>query len=88
VCESTGLTLAHLHGRSRAADEPDARRVTAEIAADYLRHAVADLTQLLRKNPGSVSRWLYKPRAAQTQPEMVSKILTPVNDLNSSNGTS
>ena len=87
VCEATGVPLAYLRGRSRAADVANARRVFAVIAVDYLEHSVADVAQLLRKHPGSVSRWLETPRAAVTQPELVSRILKLVTDFDSTNGT-
>ena len=63
-----------------------ARKALAVVAVDHLEYSVADVAQLLRKHPGSVSRWLETPRGSGDRSELVSRILALITNLNPNNG--
>lgn len=82
VCDTTGVSIEALRGRSRCTRVAEARKALAIIAADHLNHSVADIARLLQKHPGSVSRWLETPRGTENHPKSVSKILNRLTELN------
>lgn len=82
ICEATGVQIVDLRGRSRAKDVARARKALAIIAVDHLEFPVADVAQFIQKRPGSVSRWLETPRGSFDRPELVSRTLSLMNDLN------
>ena len=61
VCEATGSSMADLSGRSTSVHISLVRKALATLAVNHLGHSVADVANLLRKHPGSVSRWLKTP---------------------------
>ena len=56
----TGLTVVDLRSSKRGPVLPDGRVDLTAIAVGRFEHRVCDLAMLLRKNPGTVSRWLSK----------------------------
>ena len=62
VCSATGLTVDDLRSRSRSLGIAQARRALAVLAAHHLGHSVADVAVMLRKHPGSLSRWPRRTR--------------------------
>jgi hypothetical protein len=82
VCDTTGVSIEALRGRSRSTRVAEARKALAIIAVDHFSHSVTDVTQLLQKHPGSVSRWLEAPPGTENHPQSVSKILDRLTELN------
>ncbi len=83
ICEATGTSLADLRGRSTSVGISLVRKALATLAVDHLGHSVADVADLLRKHPGSVSRWLKTPRRTDGHDDSVSAILESVAELSS-----
>jgi hypothetical protein len=56
----TGITVADLKSSKRGCVLPEGRIDLTAVAVGRFGHRVCDLASLLRKNPGTVSRWLGK----------------------------
>jgi len=81
VCEATGSSIADLSGRSTSVDISLVRKALATLAVNHLGHSVADVAGLLRKHPGSVSRWLKTPRSTDGHDDSLSAILETVAEI-------
>ncbi len=81
VCEAAATSIADICGRSTSVGVSLARKTLATLAVDHLGHSVADVADLLRKHPGSVSRWLKTPRGTDGHDDSVSAILKTVAEL-------
>jgi len=57
-----------------------ARRAFAILAFHHICHSVADVTVMLQKHPGSVSRWLETSRCMSDSTGSVSEILELIPD--------
>lgn len=56
----TGMTVSDLKSSKRGPVLPNGRIDLTAVAVGRIGHRVCDLAKLLRKNPGTVSRWLTK----------------------------
>jgi REP element-mobilizing transposase RayT len=83
VCEATGSSIADLSGRSTSVDISLVRKALATLAVNHLGHSVADVADLLRKHPGSVSRWLKTPCGTDGHDGSLSAILETVAEISS-----
>lgn len=83
VCEAAGSSMADLSGRSTSVDISLVRKALATLAVNHLGHSVADVADLLRKHPGSVSRWLKTPCGTDGHDGSLSAILETVAEISS-----
>lgn len=81
VCEATGSSIADLSGRSTSVDISLVRKALATLAVNHLGHSVADVAGLLRKHPGSVSRWLKTPRSTDGHDDSLITILETIAEI-------
>ena len=66
----TGMPIVDLRSSKRRLSLPEGRVDLAAIAVGRFGHTVCDLAERLKKNPGTVSRWLTKTdRRSQENPE-------------------
>lgn len=57
-CLETGVAYGDLIGRTRSPEIASARRSFVFFAVNHLGHSVAEVATVMKKHPGSVSRWL------------------------------